>query len=141
MSNANKALVQRFWDEVINKGHLDLIDDLVSPGFVWHGPGARDVQGPAGLKQLVGSYLAAFPDLKTQIHHQVAEGDSVASRLTVQATHRGELEGIAPTGNPMKIDQINIIRLDRGKLVELWDMFDELAMMRQIGAVPASTDA
>ena len=141
MSDANKAAVQRFWGEVINQGNLDLIDELVSPNFVWHGPSAREVRGPAGLKDLVSMYLRAFPDLQAHIEHQVAEGDSVASRITVRATHQGELEGIAPTGNPMSIAQINIIQLEDGKLVDLWDIFDELAMMRQIGAVPDAAHA
>ncbi len=113
----------------------------MSPNFVWHGPGARDVRGPAGLKQLVGTYLGAFPDLRAHIDHQVAEGDSVASRLVVKATHKGELEGIVPTGNAMRIDQINVVRLEDAKVTELWDMFDELAMMRQVGAVPEAAHA
>jgi steroid delta-isomerase-like uncharacterized protein len=139
MSDAHKATVQRFWAEVVNKGDTALITDVVAPGFVWHGPGGRKVSGPAALRELVATYLRAFPDLHAIIEDQVAEGDEVATRLAVRGTHKGDLDGVAPSGKPIAIAQLNIIRFEGNKFAEAWEVFDELEMMRQIGAIPAAS--
>ncbi len=68
---------------------------------------------------------------------QVSDRDRVVTRWSAQGTHRGAFGGIAPTGNVITFTGITISRLENGQLVEEWENFDELSMMRQIGAVPA----
>lgn len=141
MSDSNKAAVRRFFAEGVTQGRLDVVDELVSPDFIWHGPGGRVITGAAGLKELVGTYRRAFPNLTVAIEEQVAEGDRVATRFTASGTHDGELDGVAPTGREVTIAALNTCRLDRGRFAEVWEVFDEMAMMQQIGAVPATTQA
>lgn len=141
MSEANKAAIRRWYEEGINKGNTDLIDALLAPDIVWHGPGGRELRGRAALKEMVAMYLAAFPDMRVSVEDQVAEGDKVVTRFTGRGTHKGDLEGVAPTGNPISVTGISIDRFEGGKLVEEWENFDELAMMQQIGAVPAAAEA
>ncbi len=138
MSDANKAVARRLLEEGINKGNLDLVDEVVAPDYVGHLPGGREVLGAAGYKELVGMYLGAFPGMQVSIEDQLADGDKVVTRWTGRGTHTGDLEGVAPTGKEVTVTAITIARFEGGKIVEEWENFDELAMMQQIGAIPAA---
>ena len=141
MSDANKAVARRFYEEAIGKANLDVVDELVAPHYVSHQPGGREVRGPAGLKELLGMYLRAFPGMQISIEDQVADGDRVVTRFTSRGTHKGDLGGVAPTGKQVTVAAIAIDRFEGGKSVESWTSFDELAMMQQIGAIPAEVGA
>ncbi len=65
-----------------------------------------------------------------------AEGDKVACRYTITGTHKGEYQGIPPTGNKMTIQVINIFRIADGKIAEWWSQFNTLGMMQQLGVIP-----
>ena len=136
MSDANKAVVRRWFDEGLNEKRLEAINELFAEAYVWHGPGEVLVNGQTGLRELAQSYLTAFPDLRLTIEHQVVEGEYVVTRVTARGTHNGPFGEIAPTGKTVAVTSIQISRLEAGKIVEDWQQFDELGMMRQIGAVP-----
>ena len=136
MSEANKTLVRRFYEEVFNKGNLAAIDEICSPNVVDHSLPPGLPAGIAGVKQLVGMYRAAFPDLALTIEDMIAEGDKVVVRWSGVGTHRGDLMGIAPTGKQVAISGIGIDRIANGKLAEHWERFDEMGMMQQLGIVP-----
>jgi C-1 hydroxylase len=93
--------------------------------------------GVEEVKKIVGSFMSAFPDLKWHIDDIVAEGDRVVTRMTAQATHTGSYLGLPPTGKQINCSVLGIARLDKGKIVEHWGVTDELAMMSQIGLLPA----
>ena len=134
----NRALIQRFVEEVFNHGNLDVVDDIYAPVYVGHTVGLPDqTPGPEGVKAFVGLYRSAFPDLHTTIEDIVAEGDKVAYRWTAVGTHRGELLGVAPSNNRVELTGITIERIEGSKIVETYNNFDQLGMMRQIGAIPA----
>jgi predicted ester cyclase len=67
----------------------------------------------------------------------LAEGDKVVTRWIERGTHQGELMRIAPTGNQVRVDRITISRIEDGKIVEEWEMYDALGMMQQLGAIPS----
>ncbi len=131
----NKTLIRR-WVEVWNKQKLDVIDRFVTADYVRHDPNAPEVRGPEGEKQLVGMYLAAFPDLQFTVEDLVAEGDKVATHITVRGTHRGELMGIPPTGKQITVEAMEIYRLEDGRIAEQWVVMDGLGMMQQLGVIP-----
>jgi steroid delta-isomerase-like uncharacterized protein len=137
MSEENKALVRRYFEEVWDKGNLDLIDELFTTNFVRHGPSSTEgeVRGLEGFKALVTMYRTAFPDLRIPIEDLIAEGNRVVTRWTARGTHQGELMGNAPTGNQASVTGIVIDRLSGGKIEEEWVDYDTLDLMRQIGAV------
>ncbi len=88
------------------------------------------------------AFWAAFPDAKVVPVDMIAADDSVAVRLRVQGTHRGELMGVAPSGNQVDVEQITIFRLDgEGRCVERWVRLDELSFLQQIGAMPTPAAA
>jgi steroid delta-isomerase-like uncharacterized protein len=132
MSEENKALVRRAW-EMAND--LNVIDEVYSPDLVWHEP-EGDVRGSEEAKQYVGMYLEAFPDTNFTIEDMIAEGDKVVTRWTARGTHRGELQGIAPTNKQVTITGITVHRIEGGKIVEEWDSGDNLGLMQQLGVIP-----
>jgi steroid delta-isomerase-like uncharacterized protein len=133
MSDTNTAICRRVIDDIVNRGNLALVDDLIASSYVYHGPGGLELRGPDGFKQLVTMYRTAFPDLQMTIDDAIAEGDKVVLRWTGRGTHRGELAGIAPTGRATTVTGIAISRLANGKIVEDFEAFDEVGMLRQLG--------
>jgi predicted ester cyclase len=113
----NKALVRRFFEEVYNRGNLDVADELLAPDFAWKLPGkdaAKEV-----YKQWIASQLAASSDLHFSIEEQVAEGAKVVTRLIGSGTHdQKAFEGFAPSGVRITIEAIIIHRVIEGKIVE-----------------------
>ena len=138
MSEENKALIRRYFEEIWDKGNLDLIDELFTTDFVRHGPTGTEgeVRGLEGFKALVGMYRTALPDLRVPIEDLIAEGDRVVTRWRAHGTHQGELMGNAPTGNRASVSGILINRISGGKIEEEWVDYDTLHLMQQIGGVP-----
>ena len=137
MSEENKALVRRYFEEIWDKGNLDLIEELFTTDFVRHGPTATEgeVRGLEGFESLLSMYRSALTDLRVSIEDQIAEGDRVVTRWTARGTHQGELMGNATTGNPTTIRGILVDRISGGKIEEEWADYDTLHLMQQIGAV------
>ena len=122
MSEANKAVVRRLVDEVLNGGHLEVIDELYAP----------ELAGAA--RRWIGPFRASFPDVHMEIVELVAEGDKVVGRFTCSATHLGEWLGHAPTGRRFeRIDEVSIFRFRDGRIVQVWSLEDNLGRLRQLG--------
>jgi predicted ester cyclase len=129
----SKALARRVLEEMFNKGNLDVADELLAPNYVDHDPAMpEDIHGPEGFKQYVSGYRSAFSDLHLTFEDQIAEGDKVVTRWTGTGTHDGELSGIAPTGNRVTLPGMEIVRISGGKLVEGWEGYDTMNLMRQL---------
>ena len=137
MSAANKALARRLIDEAFNAGRLDVIDELFASGFVGHDPSLpEEVRGPAGVKEVIAGYRAAFPDIQVTIEDQIADGDRVVTRWRATGTHKGELMGMPATGKQATVTGITIDLIADGRIAESWDNWDTLGLMQQLGAVP-----
>jgi steroid delta-isomerase-like uncharacterized protein len=131
----NKLVFQRFYEEVLNQGNLDVIDDVVDPNVVSHHPIPGQKPGAAGLKEALAGFKKAFPDLKSVAQDIIAKADKVVGRFTVTGTHQGEFMGYRPTGKQFTYEEIVIVRLKDGKIVEHWAVADVSAMMEQLGAI------
>ena len=139
MSEENKAIVRREIEEVFSaQGNLDVADEIFAPEYVGY---PEDVRGPEGAKETAKMYRNAFPDVQLSIEDQVAEGDKVVTRWIGRGTHQGELMGVAPTGNQVRVDGMTISRIEDGKIVEEWEIYDALGMMQQLGAIPSPEEA
>jgi steroid delta-isomerase-like uncharacterized protein len=131
----NKALVQRYIEEVWNRRNLGFIDEVLAPGYRRHlGPGSPPIDLQAQKKRLAG-IMEAFPDIQLTVEDLFAEDDRVAFRVTFRGTHRGVFQGIAPTGKPILVSGLDIIRLEDGKFAEHWGGPDLLSWLQQVGAV------
>lgn len=139
----NKALVRRFYEEVFNQGKYEVLDEICAPHYVSHNPG-----NPPGLpnnlegqRQIVTIYRNAFPDIHFTIDDIIAEGDTVVCRWTGTGTQTGELLGIPPNGKRGTVTGTDVQRIENGKLVEGWGVFDQLGLLQQLGVIPARNQA
>jgi steroid delta-isomerase-like uncharacterized protein len=141
-SDENKDISRRADEELFNRGNLSIADELFASNFVYHDPVSHEEwRGPESVKSYATMLRVAFPDLHQTIEEQIAEGDKVAYRWTARGTHQGEFMGIAPTGNRVEMTGISIARLIDGKIEEIWENYDALGMMQQLGIVPSSEQA
>ena len=132
----NKTTVCRFYDEVFNKGNLDVVDDVFSPDYVIGDLPPDKSPGREGIKQTALTYRNAYPDLHFTILDTVAEEDKVAVRFLATGTHKGLFYGIEPTNKQVEIKCISMYRFEDGKIVEGWARRDDLGMFQQLGVIP-----
>jgi steroid delta-isomerase-like uncharacterized protein len=143
LSETNKILSRRFFEEAFGKGNLNVLDEIIASDHVNSGPGALPElpTGPQGAKQLVTVYRNAFPDVRFTIDEQIAEGDQVVTRWTADGTHKGELQGIPATGKSSTVTGIAVDQIVNGKIAKTWGLFDQFGMMQQLGLVPTPETA
>ena len=130
----NKALVRLFSEEFWNKGNLAAADELMAANATIVLP-ARGQVGLTDFKAFAVSLRSAFPDWCATTDELVAEGARVAERWTGQGTHRGEFQGIAPTGRQVIVPGTVFYRLASGKITEFRGLFDGVALLHQLGAI------
>ena len=136
MSEQNKAIFRRFVEDVVNRQNVAALDGLIGPSWLDHNPPPGGDPGLEGMKQMMGMFFSAFPDLHSNIYMLAAEGDVVAGRMTTTGTHQGDFMGIAATGKQVSFTETHLVRIANGKAVEHWGNSDDLAMMQQLGVVP-----
>lgn len=137
MSEVNKTIVRRLFEEVWNKGNLLLVDELFTPNYEHHDASSPDFgRGPESEKKRATLYRTAFPDLRLTIEDIIAEGETVMARWSCRGTHKGDLSGIAPTGKQFTISGVSIARFSGSKMAEGWINWDALGLMQQLGVVP-----
>jgi predicted ester cyclase len=140
-TEANKTVLKRIYEEVFNKGNLAAVGELHAAKFVLHGPGGMELNGSTEAKEYVRGFRAAFPDVCVTVENMVAEGDYVADRVSITGTHRGDWTGIAPTGKRVTITCNALSRFEEGKQAEVWEEFDMLSLMQQLGVIPPMVQA
>jgi predicted ester cyclase len=119
---ANKAVVRRLVEEVLNGGHLEVIEELYAP----------ELAGAA--RRWIAPFRASFPDVNMEVVELIGEGDAVVGRFSCSATHLGEWLGHAPTGRRFeRVDEVSIFRFREGRIAQVWSLEDNLGRLRQLG--------
>jgi steroid delta-isomerase-like uncharacterized protein len=137
MTSDSKAVVRRFY-EIVNEGAVGKLDEICAPDLTGHaGAGANLVQ----LKLSIGSFLEAFPDLRADVRHAVAEGDLVSTWVSYEGTHKGEFAGVSGSGRHVKFVAWDLIRVENGRIAEITQYCDVFTLMNQIGALPTAAPA
>jgi steroid delta-isomerase-like uncharacterized protein len=140
MSEQNKTVVRRLFDELWNKGNLQVADEIFAPTYQHHDASTPDLgKGPESEKKRVNLYRNAFHDLRLNMEDLIADGETVVARWSCRGVHKGELNGIAPTGKQVAITGVTIVHFTNGKIVEGYVTWDALGLMRQLGIVPEPT--
>ena len=135
-TETNKAQFRRTFEEVLNQGNSALVDELIALDFLNHeAPPGMNNRGPETMRQLVTMLRTAFPDLHFTIEELVAEGDTVAGRVTMSGTHLGPFQGIPATGRSFQQAHMHFVRFREGKAIEHRAVRDDLGMMRQLGVI------
>jgi len=135
-SEDNKAIVRLTAEEVWSKGNLAIVDEIYAPNFVCHFIVGPDWRGREGVRQQVTMHRTSFPDWHEHIEDIIGEGDKVVIRFTSRGTHKGEFQGIPPTGKQVNIAEVAIYRIADGKIVEQWGFPDIMGLLRQLSAGP-----
>ena len=136
MSEQNKALVRRWFEEVWNKGRADAIDEMLDENGIAHGLSddpVNPIKGPRDFRPFHTQFREAFPNMTIVIEDLVAEGDKVAARCSVRGNHKGNFQGIAASQSPIEFTGMTIVRIADGKIVEAWNNFDFTTLNKQVG--------
>jgi steroid delta-isomerase-like uncharacterized protein len=136
---SHSTLGQRWFAEVWNKKSVSAIDEMLSPDVVLHGLSndGSPLKGPAGFKAFHAAFCSAFPDIHVDVPDMVEQGDRLAVRFVASGTHTGQGLGIDASGHRMQVDGMAIVRVQNGRIVEGWNLFDRLKLLNQIGVLPA----
>jgi steroid delta-isomerase-like uncharacterized protein len=132
----NRAIVRRFIEEIFVEGRKATVDELLADDFVAHTWPSPTGNPKTDLKAAIDRAAAGLSDARFTIDDLIAEGDQVAARLTTAATQTGEFMGMPPSNKRYEIEEIHWFRLRDGKVVEHWHQFDQVGMMKQLGAMP-----
>jgi steroid delta-isomerase-like uncharacterized protein len=138
MNERNEELVRRWIHESVNQQNADLTLELCADDLAFHFAFITPdyPPGAAGLRHWAEATFAFFPDFHVVLEDILSDGDKVAFRVKVTATHGGEIFGVAPTGKSLSWDGMGIFRIENGKLAEFWWMPDLFSLMEQLGLVP-----
>lgn len=136
----NTATLNRF-HSAMNTGDPELvskaIDEFVAPDVLFDAPVPMGATGAEALKRVWETLLRAFPDIHVAVEETISEGGKVVSRNTVTGTHRGEYQGLPPTGKTVTYSEIFILRFTDGRITEIRGIVDVLTQLRQLGALPS----
>jgi steroid delta-isomerase-like uncharacterized protein len=137
MGASEEAVARRFYEEMCTGRKLDLAEELFTSDHVMHDPQVPSEPGPRGMADVVSVYQQGA-DGRWTIEEIFSAGDRVVVRWTGSGSHVGELNGVPPTGRPIRVDAITIHRMADGKIAETWEVWDTLGLLQQIGVVPTS---
>ena len=137
----NKAVVRRFFVELLSTDNFAVADELLSPDFRFYFAGSPEPMDLKSYKEFLVARRAAFPDRRFVVEDMIAEGYKVSARFTMRGAHKGELRGIAPSGREVTMTGIDIIGLAEGKMVEDRVEVDQLGMMQQLGVIASPRQA
>ncbi len=137
MARDNAMIVRRFVDEVITQGNIEAAEQYVWEDVIEQVPLPGQGPGLDGLKNILRSMRAGFPDIVFSIQEQIAEDDKVASRFEWTGTHSGEFLGIPATGRHVRVWGVVIDRLENGRIKDTRIIMDTLGLMGQLGVLPS----
>ena len=136
----NVELMRRWFKEVWNEGRTQTIYDLLAPDAVAIGEleDGSQLRGPAEFVAFVERIRGAFPDINIVVEDVFGAEDKVVLRWSATMTHRGDHLGMPATGERVRITGMTIARIGDKQIIEGWDNWDQLGMLKQIGAYQSS---
>ena len=133
-TNGAKALIERFYREVWDRGNVEVALDVFHDDYIRHDLRPSEaLPGGAGQAKIAADFRKAFPDLRFNVELMIAEADFVAAQWTATGTHTGTWGSLPPTGRTVQFAGVNIFRLRDGKVAEIWNHRDDLGLMSQLG--------
>jgi predicted ester cyclase len=133
---SNKVIIRRLVDEVFNGGKLDVLDQLVTPNWRFHGPMGMEYQGVEGFKKMMTEMFAMISGIHVRLLDVVAEDDKVFHRWLLEGTGKGTYQGILIEGRPISATYFLFSLFSNGKEAEVWECTDTLVMMQKMGLMP-----
>jgi steroid delta-isomerase-like uncharacterized protein len=133
--DTNTRIARRVPEDIATEGRLDLIEEVFAADAVEHGFMGQEFRGHDEMRANLAAVLDAFPDFEAVVEDVVAEGDTVAMRVTLSGTHEGEFMGVSPTGRRFEVPNMVFTRIEDARIAERWIQTDSLGMMTQLGLV------
>jgi predicted ester cyclase len=139
-------VVNRFFAEAWNQRRLEILDEIIDPACVTHqlrsapGPIASTPRGSQSIREHIGGWLVAFPDIVVTVDQQTISGAQVVSWLTMCGTHKGKWQGVPPTGREVTIRTVVQHRVAGDRIVEDWVLVESLGFFQQLGLVPSTSE-
>jgi predicted ester cyclase len=136
MSEELKTKARRTWEEIVPNADVEALAEVIAEDLIDHSARPDEPQGLAGVQQTVLWLGTVFSHQRWEIQQVIGEGDIVVVYCTLHGRHTGDLMGIPPTNREVAVDYVHIVRFRDGKAVEYWSVRDDMALMRQLGALP-----
>lgn len=130
--NQPKATIRRLIEDVFNRGHLQLADELLHPDYAYRSP-VESMNGPAEFKAFVAAFRSAFPDLRLHIKDLLQEGEATCLSFSMTGTHRGDFFGVPATGKAVALNGMVMSRFKDGRIHQEWELLDNLSLFQQLG--------
>jgi hypothetical protein len=131
----NIKMYTNVWDEILNKGNIDMIDTHFASNYV-NKTVSSTVNGQAAAKEFFGAFLTGFSDIEFVVDEVFGVDDRIVKRWTFSGTHTGEFSGIPATGNKITFNGITVARIVDDKIAEELDYMDDLGFLQQLGVIP-----
>jgi steroid delta-isomerase-like uncharacterized protein len=133
-TDENKALTERFYNEVMNSHKVAGLKSFVTTDFIDHNPSPGHTgKGLDDLAAQLNEMITAIPDFHVTADFMIAEEDTVVAYLTMTGTNTGPFGDMPASNKPVKFNGIDIVRIKDGIAIERWGVFDDLSFMTQIG--------
>ena len=136
IQDQNKQLARRWAESFLSTGDMKIAEELCAEDYCLFYPGVDKAMGYEEAKGVLPTLRAGFPDLRFNIDNMSAEDDRVVVRMRMEGTHKGEFQGISPTGKRVKLGCLVELKCRDGKIVEDRPHFDRLSMLEQLGVIP-----
>lgn len=117
------------------------LDEVLAPDAIFHLPHLPAPIGPGEIKASMAGYVDAFPDMNLAVEDVVVGGDRVAVRIIAEGTHQGTFGAVEPTGRPIRVTEVDFLRMADGRVVEGWVLFDQFTLLAQLGLLAESATA
>jgi steroid delta-isomerase-like uncharacterized protein len=124
------------WDEIINRGKLELFNDSNFTANIVIHAGPQDVVGLKAVRDFYANYVTGFSNIKFTVKDCFGQGNKIVKHWIFEGSHTGEFFGIAATGKTVKVDGVTLVRMEGDRIAEEQDFFDNLEFMQQLGLIP-----
>jgi steroid delta-isomerase-like uncharacterized protein len=131
----NIKMYTNVWDEILNKGNIDMIDTHFASDYV-NKTVSSTVNGQAEAKEFFGAFLTGFSDINFVVDEIFGVDDRIVKIWTFNGTHSGEFSGIPASGNKITLKGVSVARIVDGKIAEELDYMDDLGFLQQLGVIP-----
>jgi len=133
---ANLKMYESTWDEIINQGNIDLINETNFDKNITLVASPGNVVGIEDFKAYYNNYVTGFSNVTFTIVDAFGQGDRIAKHWTFKGTHTGEFFGIPATGREVNVSGVTLVKMKDGKIAQEQDFFDNLEFMQQLGLIP-----
>jgi steroid delta-isomerase-like uncharacterized protein len=135
--DANKSVARRLAQDIFSSGDMRVFDELIADAYVNHNMPVPGIPGTKEeFRKLVTATRRAFPDVRVHVENVVSEGDLVVFHDMAEATSQEDFFGVPPNGKHLEWTEIHFLRIADDQITEHWVNFDQLGILRQLGAIP-----